>query len=224
MRRDMPLVLIVWAAVCCASPGWAFSLVNAWTRAGAPLPASTYAPAPGIATVTTEAPPAEIVASYNPGGIFDEVRVGATTFWQRGDTSGEGNLYFNGQVLFDPVTPQFDKWYWNFLLRPRPHLGASLAVDEGSNQIFGGFTWTLPLGRLFFLEASFGATVHDAALEGEPVSVGCRVLMRETLGAGINLGEHWRLVGGVDHSSHANLCGGENDGLSHIGGSIGYRF
>ena len=50
------------------------------------------------------------------------------------------------------------------------------------------------------------------------------MLFRESLGLGIDFGEHWRVMGGVDHSSHTNLCGKENDGLTHFGGSIGYRF
>jgi lipid A 3-O-deacylase len=214
------------AATLLASPALAFNPVNAWTRAGAPLAANAYvAPALESQNAAGAADAAYAnTGAYNPAGIFDEVRAGATTFWQGGDNGDEGGVYVTGQVLFDPFIAPLDNRYLDILLRPRPHLGGSLSTDEGSSQLFGGLTWTVPLPSIAFLEASFGGTIHDAALEDAPIAVGCRVLFRESVGLGLELGPHWRVIGGIDHSSHSNLCGNENDGLTHIGGSIGYRF
>lgn len=212
-------------AASVASPAPAFDPGSAWTRAGAPLAANAYvAPAGSAASAATSEAYATDASAYNPGGIFDEVRLGGTTFWQGGDTEGEGGVYVTGQVLFDPFVPTLDNRYLDILLRPRPHLGASVSTDGGTDQVFGGLTWTVPLPSIVFLEASFGGTIHDGELEDAPVSLGCRVLFRESVGLGLELGPHWRVIGGIDHSSHANLCGNDNDGLTHIGGSIGYRF
>jgi lipid A 3-O-deacylase len=215
------------AATMIASPALAFNPENAWTRAGAPLAANAYV-APALeaqsAAGATDGAYATNAGVYNPAGIFDEVRAGATTFWQGGDNGDEGGVYITGQVLFDPFVAPLDNRYLDVLLRPRPHLGGSLSTGGGSSQLFGGLTWTVPLPSIFFLEASFGGTIHDAALENAPIAVGCRVLFRESVGLGVELGPHWRVMGGIDHSSHANLCGDDNDGLTHIGGSIGYRF
>jgi lipid A 3-O-deacylase len=202
-----------------ASPALAFDPVNAWTSTGAPLAANAYVAPPLPSEVS-----AMDLNPHNPGGIFDELRLGATTFWQGGDTGPEGGVYLTGQVLFDPFIAPLDNRYLDILLRPRPHVGGSLSTDGGSSQIFGGLTWTVPLPSVLFLEASFGGTIHDAPLENAPIAVGCRVLFRESLGLGLELGPHWRVIGGIDHSSHANLCGNDNDGLTHVGGSIGYRF
>ena len=145
----------------------AFSLDNAWTRAGAPLAASAYVAPPGNATVDdARLLPAEMPHPTIPAGIFDEVRLGATTFWQRGDTSGEGGLYVTGQVLFDPVVPAVRQ------MLPRYPAAAAAAsrreplADGGRASSSADLTWTVPLPSVFFLEASFGGTVHDARAGG----------------------------------------------------------
>ena len=225
VRRGV-CVAVSCVAIAFASPALAFNPDNAWTRAGAPLAANAYA-APSLESRSPAGTADNAYASagaYNPGWIFDEVRAGATTFWQGGDNGDEDGIYVTGQVLFDPFIPPLENRYLDILLRPRPHLGGSLATGGGSSQLFGGLTWTVPLPSIVFLEASFGGTIHDAPLENAPIAVGCRVLFRESIGLGLELGPHWRVIGGIDHSSHANLCGNDNDGLTHVGGSIGYRF
>lgn len=159
---------------------------------------------------------------FSHGGIFDEARIGVLGFWQENAESEEG-VYVAGQVLFDPYLDPFNNWFANTLLRPRPHIGGSYS-PSGTDQLFAGLTWTFPFGRTFFAEASFGGTVHNGAIDGAEVSLGCHALFRESLGVGANIGEHWRVIASVDHSSHANLCSEENDGLTHAGASIGYRF
>jgi hypothetical protein len=121
----------------------------------------------------------------------------------------------------------FGNWFLDSFLRPRPHIGALLSVD-GTDQVFGGLTWNFPIGPFLFLEGSFGGTVHNGDLDTPPeepgLALGCHVLFRESVAVGLNLGEHWTLTAGADHSSHAGLCGQKNNGLTHLGGTIGYRF
>lgn len=156
------------------------------------------------------------------GTIFDEVRLGVLGFWQQNAESEEG-VYLTGQVLFDPFVRPFNNWILNFLLRPRPHIGGN-ASTTGTDQIFAGLTWHLPVGQIFFAEASFGGTVHNGAITGAEVALGCHALFRESVGVGANIGQRWRIVASADHSSHNGWCSDENDGLTHVGVSAGYRF
>ncbi len=89
-----------------------------------------------------------------------------------------------------------------------------------------GLTWDFPVYKSFFLEASFGGTIHDGPLEspGNGLDLGCHLLFHESIGAGVDLGQHWRVLGEADHSSHANLCDGGNSGITHAGVYVGYRF
>jgi hypothetical protein len=117
----------------------------------------------------------------------------------------------------------FDNYFLNTLLRPRPHIGATGSFD-GPDQLFAGLTWNFPIWRGLFAEASFGGTLTNADLHNAQIAVGCPVLFRESLGLGVDIGPHWRAMVGVDHSSHAELCDEDNDGLTHLGGYLGYRF
>jgi len=225
VRRYCCVVFLLCAAAVVGSPARALDPLNAWTRSGPPLAANAFvSPRPGGSGAIAQLngfPAGD--TDHSGGGIFDEIRLGVLGFWQ--DNAGEEEgVYVTGQVLFDPFVPRFDNWFLNVLLRPRPHLGGTVSVSSGTNQLFGGLTWTVPVGRIFFAEASFGGTVHDGPLSGAEVSLGCRFLFRESVGVGANLGPHWRVVAGVDHSSHNEFCGNDNDGLTHIGGSVGYRF
>ena len=156
------------------------------------------------------------------GGIFDEVRAGVLGFWQNNAESEEG-VYITSQVLFDPFVPPLDYRILSFLLRPRPHIGGNVS-PAGTDQVFAGLTWHLPVWRSLFAEASFGGTVHNGPIKDAEVALGCHALFRESVAVGVNVGDHWRVIAGIDHSSHAELCSGENDGLTHAGVSVGYRF
>lgn len=156
-------------------------------------------------------------------GIIDEIRFGPSVSIQ--GSSPDGPLV-NGQVLFTPFVPHLGGELLDMFLRPRPHLGVTVATDDGTSQVFGGVTWTFPIFDPLFLEASFGGTVHDGPLTGtgNEESLGCRLLFRESIGVGLALGAHWRVIASADHSSHASLCDGDNGGLTHAGVGVGYRF
>jgi hypothetical protein len=164
---------------------------------------------------------------YDRGGIFDEVRISAASWAQNNDGGAEGHFSYGGEVLFDPFVGPYQNWFLNIMLRPRPMAGLNL-TPGGTNQIFAGLTWDVPVGPIFF-EASFGGTLHDGDLRqapGEPgggLELGCRALFRESYRVGAKLGAHWRILAGLDHSSNAELCD-DNNGMTHIGGMIGYQF
>ncbi len=195
-----------------------------------PLPADTFMTAPRRAALAGAYDVAATdTKAYDPGGIFDEVRTGLSESWQDNDKGSEHRGPFvTGEVLFHPIPGSYRNGFLEFFLKPRPHVGASVSTAGGTDQIFGGVTWTVPLPPFGFLEASFGGTVHDGSLYTPPdqrgLSLGCYTLFRESVGLGINMGPHVRVIGAIDHSSHANLCGQHNNGLTHIGFSLGYKF
>lgn len=217
-------VVTLAGAVLAASAGAFAADDTAWRLGTAPVEATGafVVPAPDLAAAPDPLASLARYEDHSGGGIFNEVRLGVLGFWQDNSDSEEG-IYVTGQVLFDPFLDPFANRFVDILLRPRPHIGGTASFD-GTDQLFAGVTWTVPIWRGFFVEASFGGTIHNGPLEGAQVSLGCSVLFRESLGVGVDIGEHLRIMAAVDHSSHADLCDGENDGLTHLGGYIGYRF
>jgi lipid A 3-O-deacylase len=205
------------AGLSLATPSFSYDLI-----AGAP----DGSPPDQGSVVGTHGDDATDTRDYDRGGIFDEVRLGASAFVGGDGNFDEDGAFISGQVLFDPLLGRFDNAFADILLRPRIQLGASIATGGGTDQAFAGLAWDVPIGRLLFVEATFGGTVHDGDLHeppGQPgIELGCRALFRESIGLGVNFG-HWDILAAVDHSSNAGLCA-DNDGLTHAGASIGYRF
>lgn len=161
-------------------------------------------------------------------GLIDEVRFGGAFYVDEREEVREEGLFVTGELLFASPFRRFENPLLNALLQPRPHVGALVSTDGGTSQAYAGLTWHLPLWSRVFLEASFGGTVHDgleARREGEiRPGLGCPVMFRESASIGVEVGARWRVLATIDHSSHASLCDGRNDGLTHVGLSAGYRF
>jgi lipid A 3-O-deacylase len=163
-------------------------------------------------------------------GIFDEVRFGTVFSIEPEDKSG---VILSGQLYFRSFVPQFNNYLANTVLRPRIHVGGNLATaNNGVSQVYAGLTWHFPVFDPLFVEASFGGTYHNGPLEtpGPGLDLGCHWLFRESVAAGVNLGQHWSVIASADHSSHAHLCEGPNgtragnSGITHAGVYVGYRF
>lgn len=173
------------------------------------------------ATEVLSAPPPD----HEQTQIFDEVRFGVLTSID--DANEDGGAFIAATVLFDPWGHE-DAIGWDKILRPRIHLGGTTATDSEPNQVYAGFSWTAHLNERFFLELGFGGTLHDgdlnAANGGDGPLLGCRALFREYVAAGLNLTKNWSLIAQMEHSSHAKLCDGPNEGLSRAGVMVGYTF
>jgi lipid A 3-O-deacylase len=182
----------------------------------------------GVAFLSFCAASSAIAQQFGPDhgvfDIFDEVRAGVLYPVQDNDDSG---VIVSGQLYFKSFVPPRQHYWANALLRPRIHFGGDLATgDDPINQVYGGLTWNFPIYDRFFVEASFGGTLHDGPISstGDGLDLGCHFMFRESVGIGVDIGQHLRVVAQADHASHADLCDGGNSGITHAGIYVGYRF
>lgn len=158
--------------------------------------------------------------------IFDELRFGVSASLSRGN-SHESGIFPSATIFFDPLSSGTATTWQQTILEPRIYLGASVGTGDGVDQIFGGFSWTADITSRLFVELGLGGTIHNGKLDGSSgkgPDLGCRLLFREQIALGYRVTDNWQILATADHSSHANLCDGPNDGLSHAGLAIGYKF
>ena len=110
---------------------------------------------------------------------------------------------------------------------------------------YGGLDWTWQSVSGFFAGFSFGLAYHTGNLEQATelcpagttcalpgnrryvdtgkVSLGSRILFRESLALGWRFGPHRLALYGA-HLSHGSIFDDDNDGLNFVGLRYGYRF
>ncbi len=156
--------------------------------------------------------------------FFDELRFGV----ERAVTGDESGVFHQMTMFVDPLDNAGASGWKEELLRPRIFLGGTLASrDSEASMVFGGLSWDAKLTGRLFVEAGFGGAVHDGKLRDDGTrgpKLGCRALFREYAAIGYDVTANWRVLGQIEHSSHANLCDGPNDGLTRAGIAVGYRF
>ncbi len=119
------------------------------------------------------------VAGAQAQSIYaDEIRGGL--YWHSAD-SGDFDASrledVNVELLF--AIPTLDEAL--AIGRLRPHVGATINFGGLESMVYGGISWTVPIGDTpFFVEAAFGGTVRNARhLEGadKPYrNLGCSVM------------------------------------------------
>jgi hypothetical protein len=182
--------------------------------------------------------PAHADGEYNAWQVFgiDEIRLGGMKHnLESGRGKGgvgytfaqEGGFDVNAEVMFNSPWPKPENPIIDFLLRPRPILGATVSTQGDTSQFYLGAAWTLPVLNIFFVEGTFGGAVHDGPLTSTAPNYveayGCRVNFHESASVGVALGENWRLMGTIEHMSNAGLCN-LNPGLTNYGARLGYKF
>ncbi|MNI34645.1 Lipid A 3-O-deacylase (PagL) [compost metagenome] len=156
------------------------------------------------------------------GDLVDEVRIGASGLLQS-DGSKDKGAVGSAEIYLAPFKTS-RTGAAAVLIEPRIQLGVSGGPDA-TDQAYAGLNWHVPLGETFFAEAGIGGTVHNGNLDtGDGPLLGCRFLFREHVALGMRLNDTVNLMATADHSSHANLCDGPNDGLTHVGLAIGVKF
>lgn len=165
-------------------------------------------------------PPEELAPYFAIG----EFRIGAFEASLE-DTPDEGDYAINAELLFGrPFDRAAGDTLRDFFFSPRPHIGFTLSPDDGTNQLYAGFTWELRLTDRVFVEASFGGALHDGPTgSNDNDSYGCALNFRESASIGVDLTERIRLMATIDHMSNAGLCD-QNQGLTNAGVRLGYRW
>ena len=162
------------------------------------------------------------------GGI-DEIRAGASIQSVSGIADNlEDGVALSGEIIFDSPKPL--KWLFN----ARPHLGASVALDEAATSYgYAGLTWRLraPMSRFYF-DAGVGGAVHNGETSFDPAIhiprpdsafLGCRGLFRLHATPGVRILPRTTLSIQYEHLSNAGICD-ENEGLDNLGVRLGVRF
>jgi lipid A 3-O-deacylase len=140
-----------------------------------------------------------------------------------------GIIDVNGEVLFARPQWHFDNRFLNFLLTPRPRIGASINTGRGTSQASFGFAWDIYIWKNWFWEASLDIAFHNGWTDHLTLptdnlrALGCSPLLRQSLSLGFDITEHWRVMGTFEHLDNFGLCR-DNQGLSNLGLRIGYRF
>jgi lipid A 3-O-deacylase len=158
-----------------------------------------------------------------PPSFVSEIRIGG--FAHDPWSPEKGSVNIHGEILFaKPFTPA-DLFLKYFV--PRPHIGASLNTGGATSFAFAGLTWTFDLAPQVFVEASFGAAVHNgetgALVPTGRSALGCSVLFRESASVGYRISQNLSLMATVEHLSNGGLCS-ENRGLTNVGARLGYTF
>ncbi len=115
---------------------------------------------------------------------------------------------------------------WRVLLNPRFDLGATLNFHGKTSLAYTGLVWRMPVVGPLYLEGQFGGAYNNSPRGTIPgrLDIGCPITFHEFGGVGWRISEHFDAVLGIEHISHAGLCGGGNVGLTNPGVKIGYVF
>jgi hypothetical protein len=129
---------------------------------------------------------------------------------------------------------QFD-FYWKTplpnILRwagsPRPFIGGIIGFNGRESTLHWGWQWHGEIGRIFYLEGAVGLGVHNGALSGAVPpnrNLGCRMLFHWSAGVGANITERLTLTAELQHMSNVIFNCVPNDGLNHVGVTLGWKF
>lgn len=196
--------------------------VCCWRRIG-----RDFAGALGLSLIFAASSGSVSAGSFERESVFpaiDEVRFGVFAADLEDSINSDGDYALNAEMLFGRPDRAYHHYIWDFLLRPRPHIGFTVPIGEGVNQAYFGVTWDVMLTERLFFETSFGGAVHDGPTSSfHPDGYGCVLNFRESASLGIELTQQLHLLLTVDHMSNAGICEG-NQGLTNAGVRLGYRW
>lgn len=127
------------------------------------------------------------------------------------------------EILFQ--SPDVDVFRW--IGSPKPNIGATFNFAGRESMVHLGLTWQVPIFESpFFVEGTFGAAIHNGALNGAAAparNLGCVLHFYEAAGIGMNVSDNMNVMLAWEHASSANICA-PNRGLTNIGVKVGYTF
>lgn len=178
---------------------------------------------PSIARAADAPPPPVALRT----AFISETRIGVMAGASWTDRAGSPSL--QGEVLLGKPFHPSDLFLSYFV--PRPHFGATLALDGGPSFAFAGLTWNVDVGERVFLEASFGGAVQEGGARSvarpQTGALGCSPVFRETASIGYRLTERLTVTATVERYGDRGLCdqtAGAPRAVTNVGARIGYAF
>jgi len=138
----------------------------------------------------------------------------------------EAGFFPTFALYFDPLDQANAVTRQETILRPRVHAGVSVSTAGEASQVLAGLNWTVNVTDRFYIDLGFGGAAHNGDNEDDGSSgpkLGCTLMFREYAAAGFRLTDKLDIVASIDHSSNADLCD-PNDGISHAGLALAYKF
>ena len=117
-------------------------------------------------------------------------------------------IYGHAELLLPTLGPGSPNPFFDVLLSPRPHIGATVAAGSGVNQVFAGLTWDLAVTEAIAFEVSFGGTFHDGpntSGDRHAPELGCSLLFREAAAVTVAITTRLTVTAVIDHSSNAGF-------------------
>lgn len=114
-----------------------------------------------------------------------------------------------------------------YLGSPRPFVGGILSLGGRESSLHAGVQWHIPLGDVFYAEFAGGAGIHNGALTGatRPLrNLGCQFLFHWSAGVGANVTDNVTVTLQLQHMSNIIYGCSPNDGMNHVGVSVGWKF
>jgi lipid A 3-O-deacylase len=149
----------------------------------------------------------------------------------------EHGLDFNPELIGpSPITDSWMAtvpWYFQWMVQPKPTLGAEFNTSGYTNQYYFGATWSWMLTRNVLkpddgvvFSLFFGPSFNDGetvAKKTDRKSLGSNVLFREAFELGYQITPVWQISLFLDHTSNAGLAR-YNQSINDLGARIGFRF
>ncbi len=162
---------------------------------------------------------------------LDEVRIGgATTVPIGGGATGKPlSPSIELEALFSPLPNTIEPYepYLSWLFSPRPMIGASISAEGKTDTAYAALAWDAPIVGPYFAEFTAGGLIHDQDLNvvysDRPSPLTTRLLFRESIAVGRQIGADWRILAFWAHASNGDLASG-NVGINQVGVLLGHTF
>lgn len=171
-----------------------------------------------------------VTAQAAEGAWVDRL-VGGVFLHDRGPAADrhEDGFDVNLEAQFD--APEWAPWQW--IGSPRPHVGATLSLNDETSLLYSGLTYEADLPGRFFAAVHGGLAVHDGMMHQKDTErcaadsdcgFGSRILFRGGLELGVRVSADTSVSLLWDHVSHGRLLASENEGIDHVGLRYGIDF
>lgn len=218
-------------------------------RPGVPNPSRDASPiaVSGGQGAGTGTPRPAVSSTPSSRSFISEVVLGGFVHDPGQDNNEANSADLNLEIIFRKVTLlSFENRYLRFLFSPNPILGGTINSDNETHTAYIALNWQHRFESDWFAAGSFGFTYHTGNLEQAEedcpagttcslpgnrrfvdtgdVTLGSRILFRESLEVGYWVAERHGLSVYFAHMSNASIFDEDNDGMNFLGLRYRYAF